>query len=43
MQKFEADVTLLTRLTYSETLENIMERFAIQVFLDGPQDYETRH
>ncbi|KAJ8948303.1 hypothetical protein NQ318_020790, partial [Aromia moschata] len=39
LQEFEAD---RVRLAYSSTPENIMERLAVQAFLDGLRDTETR-
>ncbi|KAJ8945882.1 hypothetical protein NQ318_002723 [Aromia moschata] len=42
LQEFEADIARLVRLAYSSTPENVMERLAVQAFLDGPRDTETR-
>ncbi|XP_045540069.1 uncharacterized protein LOC123722408 [Papilio machaon] len=42
LQEFEADVVRLARLAYPATPENVMERLAIQAFLDGLRDQETR-
>ncbi|KAJ8946274.1 hypothetical protein NQ318_023124 [Aromia moschata] len=42
LQEFEADIARLVRLAYSSTPENIMERLAVQAFLDGLRDTETR-
>ncbi|KAJ8933266.1 hypothetical protein NQ318_003732 [Aromia moschata] len=41
-QEFEADIARLVRLAYSSTPENGMERLAVQAFLDGLHDTETR-
>ncbi|KAJ8937745.1 hypothetical protein NQ318_009155 [Aromia moschata] len=40
--EFEADIARLVRLAYSSTPENVMERLAVQAFLDGLCDTETR-
>ncbi|KAJ8961269.1 hypothetical protein NQ318_008954 [Aromia moschata] len=42
LQEFEADIARLVRLAYSSTPENVMERLAVQAFLDGLRDTETR-
>ncbi|KAJ8961500.1 hypothetical protein NQ318_014749 [Aromia moschata] len=42
LQEFEADIARLVRLAYSSTPENVMERPAVQAFLDGLRDTETR-
>ncbi|KAJ8936033.1 hypothetical protein NQ318_015439 [Aromia moschata] len=42
LQEFEADIARLVRLAYSSTPENVMERLAVQAFLDGLRDIETR-
>ncbi|KAJ8945546.1 hypothetical protein NQ318_020392 [Aromia moschata] len=42
LQEFEADIARLVRLAYSFTPENVMERLAVQAFLDGLRDTETR-
>ncbi|KAJ8943214.1 hypothetical protein NQ318_016727 [Aromia moschata] len=42
LQEFEADIAWLVRLAYSSTPENVMERLAVQAFLDGLRDTETR-
>jgi hypothetical protein len=42
LQEFEADVARLVRLAYPATPDNIMERLAVQAFLDGLRDHETR-
>ncbi|KAJ8949294.1 hypothetical protein NQ318_006718, partial [Aromia moschata] len=42
LQEFEADIAQLVRLAYSSTPENVMERLAVQAFLDGLRDTETR-
>ncbi|KAJ8946775.1 hypothetical protein NQ318_018984 [Aromia moschata] len=42
LQEFEADTARLVRLAYSSTPENVMERLAVQAFLDGLRDIETR-
>ncbi|KAJ8947826.1 hypothetical protein NQ318_009970 [Aromia moschata] len=42
LQEFEADIARLVRLAYSSTPENAMERLAVQAFLDGLRDTETR-
>ncbi|KAJ8962257.1 hypothetical protein NQ318_018231 [Aromia moschata] len=42
LQEFEADIVRLVRLAYSSTPENVMERLAVQAFLDGLRDTETR-
>ncbi|KAJ8947861.1 hypothetical protein NQ318_010007 [Aromia moschata] len=42
LQEFEADIARLVRLAYSSTSENVMERLAVQAFLDGLRDAETR-
>ncbi|KAJ8949007.1 hypothetical protein NQ318_005181 [Aromia moschata] len=42
LQEFEADIARLVRLAYSSTSENVMERLAVQAFLDGLRDTETR-
>ncbi|KAJ8947071.1 hypothetical protein NQ318_019966, partial [Aromia moschata] len=42
LQEFEADIARLVRLAYSSTPENVMERLAMQAFLDGLRDTETR-
>ncbi|KAJ8956752.1 hypothetical protein NQ318_014109 [Aromia moschata] len=42
LQEFEADIARLVRLAYSSTPENVMERLAVQAFLDGLRDVETR-
>ncbi|KAJ8949441.1 hypothetical protein NQ318_007542 [Aromia moschata] len=41
LQEFEADIARLVRLAYSSTPENVMERLAVQAFLDGLRDTET--
>ncbi|KAJ8940717.1 hypothetical protein NQ318_014111 [Aromia moschata] len=41
-REFEADIARLVRLAYSSTPENVMERLAVQAFLDGLRDTETR-
>ncbi|KAJ8957953.1 hypothetical protein NQ318_001952 [Aromia moschata] len=35
LQEFEADIARLVRLAYSSTPENVMERLAVQAFLDA--------
>ncbi|XP_074039692.1 uncharacterized protein [Leptinotarsa decemlineata] len=42
LQEFEADIARLVRLAYPATPENVMERLAVQAFLDGLRDQETR-
>ncbi|KAJ8941472.1 hypothetical protein NQ318_015951 [Aromia moschata] len=42
LQEFEADIARLVRLAYSSTPENVMEQLAVQAFLDGLRDTETR-
>ncbi|KAJ8956462.1 hypothetical protein NQ318_010776 [Aromia moschata] len=42
LQEFEADIARLVRLAYSSMPENVMERLAVQAFLDGLCDTETR-
>ncbi|KAJ8946839.1 hypothetical protein NQ318_006749 [Aromia moschata] len=42
LQEFEADIARLVHLAYSSTPENVMERLAVQAFLDGLRDTETR-
>ncbi|KAJ8958667.1 hypothetical protein NQ318_016392 [Aromia moschata] len=42
LQEFEADIARLVRLAYSSTQENVMELLAVQAFLDGLRDTETR-
>ncbi|KAJ8957163.1 hypothetical protein NQ318_007723 [Aromia moschata] len=42
LQEFEVDIARLVRLAYSSTPENVMERLAVQAFLDGLRDTETR-
>ncbi|KAJ8957289.1 hypothetical protein NQ318_007853 [Aromia moschata] len=42
LQEFEADIARLVRLSYSSMPENVMERLAVQAFLDGLRDTETR-
>ncbi|KAJ8948276.1 hypothetical protein NQ318_020761 [Aromia moschata] len=42
LPEFEADIARLVRLAYSSTPENVMERLAVQAFLDGLRDTETR-
>ncbi|KAJ8935971.1 hypothetical protein NQ318_014862 [Aromia moschata] len=42
LQEFEADIARLVRLAYSSTPENVMERLAVQAFLDGLRDTETQ-
>ncbi|KAJ8940314.1 hypothetical protein NQ318_014388 [Aromia moschata] len=42
LQEFKADIARLVRLAYSSTPENVMERLAVQAFLDGLRDTETR-
>ncbi|KAJ8948302.1 hypothetical protein NQ318_020789 [Aromia moschata] len=42
LQEFEADIARLVRLAYSSTPENGMERLAVQAYLDGLRDTETR-
>ncbi|KAJ8945576.1 hypothetical protein NQ318_010433 [Aromia moschata] len=42
LQEFEADIARLVRLAYSSTPENVMERLAVQAFLDGLRATETR-
>ncbi|KAJ8932664.1 hypothetical protein NQ318_013195 [Aromia moschata] len=42
LQEFEADIARLVRLAYSSTPKNVMERLAVQAFLDGLRDTETR-
>ena len=42
LQEFEADVARLVRLAYPATPENVMERLAVQAFLDGLRDHEMR-
>ncbi|KAJ8932817.1 hypothetical protein NQ318_021241 [Aromia moschata] len=42
LQEFEADIARLVRLAYSSMPENVMERLAVQAFLDGLRDTETR-
>ncbi|KAJ8950957.1 hypothetical protein NQ318_008398 [Aromia moschata] len=48
LQEFEADIAWLVRLAYSSTVGNLatllngMERLAVQAFLDGLRDTETR-
>ncbi|KAJ8945291.1 hypothetical protein NQ318_002748, partial [Aromia moschata] len=38
----KTDIARLVRLAYSSTPENVMERVAVQAFLDGLRDTETR-
>ncbi|KAJ8948077.1 hypothetical protein NQ318_008428 [Aromia moschata] len=42
LQEFEADIEWLVQLAYSSMPENVMERLAVQAFLDGLRDTETR-
>lgn len=42
LQEFEADVDRLARLAYPATPDNVLERLAIQAFLDGLRDHEIR-
>lgn len=42
LQEYEADIARLVRLAYSGTPENVMERLAVQAFLDGLRDDDTR-
>ncbi|KAG5889429.1 hypothetical protein JTB14_032762 [Gonioctena quinquepunctata] len=42
LQEFETDIARLVRLAYPATPENVMERLAVQAFLDGLRDQETR-
>jgi hypothetical protein len=42
LQEFEADVARLVRLAYPATPENVIERLAVQAFLDGLRDHEMR-
>ncbi|KAG5891947.1 hypothetical protein JTB14_002223 [Gonioctena quinquepunctata] len=38
LQEFETDIARLVRLAYPSTPENVMERLAVQAFLDGLRD-----
>ncbi|KAJ8933818.1 hypothetical protein NQ318_022686 [Aromia moschata] len=42
LQEFEANIARIVSLAYSSTPENVMERLAVQSFLDGLRDTETR-
>lgn len=42
LQQFEADVARLVRLAYPGTPEDVLERLAVQSFLDGLRDSEMR-
>ncbi|CAH0547125.1 unnamed protein product, partial [Brassicogethes aeneus] len=42
LQEFEADIARLVRLAYPATPTTVMERLAVQAFLDGLRDNETR-
>lgn len=42
LQQFETDIARLVRLAYPGTPENVMERLAVQSFLDGLRDQEMR-
>ncbi|MCD1431043.1 DDE-type integrase/transposase/recombinase [Klebsiella pneumoniae] len=42
LQEFEADIARLVRLAYPATPENVLERLAVQAFLDGVRGEETR-
>ncbi|KAG5896845.1 hypothetical protein JTB14_024184 [Gonioctena quinquepunctata] len=42
LQEFETDIARLVRLAYPAIPENVMERLAVQAFLDGLRDQETR-
>ncbi|KAJ8934947.1 hypothetical protein NQ318_000484 [Aromia moschata] len=42
LQESEANIARFVRLAYSSTPENVMERLAVQAFLDGLRDTETR-
>lgn len=42
LQEFENDIARLVRLAYPETPENVLERLAVQGFIDGLRDKETK-
>ncbi|KAG5886775.1 hypothetical protein JTB14_032266 [Gonioctena quinquepunctata] len=42
LQEFETDIARLVRLAYPAIPDNVMERLAVQAFLDGLRDQETR-
>ncbi|KAG5887047.1 hypothetical protein JTB14_020396 [Gonioctena quinquepunctata] len=42
LQEFETEIARLVRLAYPAIPENVMERLAVQAFLDGLRDQETR-
>ncbi|KAJ8981425.1 hypothetical protein NQ317_015627 [Molorchus minor] len=42
LKEFQVDISRLVRLAYPATPEAVMERLAVQAFLDGLRDGETR-
>ncbi|KAJ8966623.1 hypothetical protein NQ317_000622 [Molorchus minor] len=42
LREFQVDISRLVRLAYPATPEAVMERLAVQAFLDGLRDGETR-